>query len=93
MVTKSLFLDEEWKEITTSVAKDKPKLENSLVNLLKKYTVVMLRDYVMFFLNHLYQMDANMIENIILILILLMVLIEEFYVCGKWKKTLLLTLY
>ncbi|CAG8595528.1 5551_t:CDS:2 [Paraglomus brasilianum] len=39
MVTKSLFLDEEWKEITTSVAKDKPKLENSLVNLLKKYTV------------------------------------------------------
>ncbi|CAG8813346.1 41774_t:CDS:2 [Gigaspora margarita] len=39
VATKSLFLEEEWKEITTSVAKDKPKLENSLVNLLKKYTV------------------------------------------------------
>ncbi|CAG8788497.1 4999_t:CDS:2, partial [Dentiscutata erythropus] len=39
VATKSLFSDEEWKEITTSVVKDKPKLENSLVNLLKKYTV------------------------------------------------------
>ncbi|RIB14134.1 hypothetical protein C2G38_2248444 [Gigaspora rosea] len=34
--TKSLFSEEEWKEITTS---DKPKLENSLVNILKNYTI------------------------------------------------------
>ncbi|CAG8438638.1 7854_t:CDS:2, partial [Scutellospora calospora] len=39
VATKSLFSNKKWKEITTSVAKDKPKLENSLVNLLKKYTV------------------------------------------------------
>ncbi|CAG8699453.1 5013_t:CDS:2, partial [Acaulospora colombiana] len=39
VATKSLFSDEEWNEITTSVAKDKPKLKDSLVNLLKKYIV------------------------------------------------------
>ncbi|CAG8605145.1 21814_t:CDS:2 [Cetraspora pellucida] len=39
VITKSLFSNEEWKEITTSVVKDKPKLGNPLINLLKKYTV------------------------------------------------------
>nr|CAG8668960.1 7504_t:CDS:2 [Entrophospora candida] len=37
--TISLFSEEEWKEITTSEIKDKPKLEHFHVELLKKYTV------------------------------------------------------
>nr|CAG8600785.1 674_t:CDS:1 [Entrophospora candida] len=39
MATRSLFSGEEWKEITTSEIKDKPKLEHENVELLKKYTV------------------------------------------------------
>ncbi|CAG8700585.1 9207_t:CDS:2 [Funneliformis caledonium] len=38
VATRSLFSKEEWKEITTSEVKDKPKLEHSHVALLKKYT-------------------------------------------------------
>ncbi|CAG8501609.1 11535_t:CDS:2 [Diversispora eburnea] len=36
---KSLFSEEEWKEITTSEVKAKPKLKHSLVELMKKCTV------------------------------------------------------
>ncbi|CAI2187761.1 8362_t:CDS:2, partial [Funneliformis geosporum] len=36
---KSLFANEEWKEITTSEVKDKRSLEQSHMNLLKEYTV------------------------------------------------------
>ncbi|CAG8552850.1 3318_t:CDS:2 [Acaulospora colombiana] len=36
---KSLFFDDEWKEITASEVKDNSKLERSLRELMKKYTV------------------------------------------------------
>ncbi|CAG8433875.1 7012_t:CDS:2 [Diversispora eburnea] len=39
MRTRSLFSEDEWKEITTSEAKDRRELENSLKELLKKYIV------------------------------------------------------
>ncbi|RHZ51569.1 hypothetical protein Glove_476g78 [Diversispora epigaea] len=37
--TKSLFFEDEWKEITTSEVKNRPELEKSVKELLKKYTV------------------------------------------------------
>ncbi|CAB4387417.1 unnamed protein product [Rhizophagus irregularis] len=37
--TKNLFSDEEWEEITNSEIKPKPKLEQSQLGLLKKYTL------------------------------------------------------
>ncbi|RHZ75541.1 hypothetical protein Glove_212g180 [Diversispora epigaea] len=37
--TRSLFFEEEWKEITTSEVENRPELEKSLKELLKKYTV------------------------------------------------------
>ncbi|RHZ89253.1 hypothetical protein Glove_16g218 [Diversispora epigaea] len=38
--TRSLFSEDEWKEVITSEVKERPRLEDSLKELLKKYTVV-----------------------------------------------------
>src|SRR5581483_9623992 len=37
--TKSLFQDEEWKEIFSTNSKDIPKIDESVIDLMKKYSV------------------------------------------------------